>query len=149
MFVLNRVPMPQLKSAANGTYFRFDGIPGLPEFLKQTHFGHGMENQILRGGEKTTPASRGFTVIRSIQRIDVAGNRNRNWNIWGSSFTTPTNTRNIPMMQRPKMIWSSRSSVDVGKLSQLSSCMKGDKTVIAIISSSTVFRSECSKVLLS
>jgi hypothetical protein len=57
----------------------------------------------------------------------------------GKSFRMPAKTKNIPVSNSTDIKCDSMSPVATGKLSRLSSCIKGESTAISTIRISTIF----------
>jgi len=77
----------------------------------------------------------------------TAGERMLELNRAGKSLSIPAITKNIPVSNSTEMICSSMSPVATGNLSQLSSCMNGEKTAISNIRISTILGNLCGIVL--
>ena len=57
----------------------------------------------------------------------------------GNNLSIPANTKNIPVSNNTEIRCDSMSPVATGKLSRLSSCIKGESTAISTIRMSTIF----------
>lgn len=107
--------------------------PGL-----QTHFGNG-RNQIRRGTAKQQEADCSGAMSRLKQAKIIAGGRTFVQRSCGNNLRIPANTKNIPVSNSTDIRCDSMSPVATGKLSRLSSCMKGENTAISTIRMSTTF----------
>lgn len=113
--------------------FSARGNPGL-----RTHFGNG-RNQIRRGTAKQREADcTGATSRLNPAKIMLGG-----WKFvqrsCGNNLRIPANTKNIPVSNSTEIRCDSMSPVATGKLSRLSSCIKGENTAISTIRMSTIF----------
>lgn len=104
----------------------------------RTHFGYG-NDQIRRGMAKLEKADCSGTMSRlNPEKIMLGG-----WTLvqrrLGKSFRIPAKTKNIPVSNSTDIKCDSMSPVATGKLSRLSSCIKGESTAISTIRISTIF----------
>lgn len=104
----------------------------------RTHFGYG-NDQIRRGMAKLDEADCNGTMSRlKPEKIMLGG-----WTFvhrrLGKSFRIPAITKNIPVSNSTEMMCISMSPVPTGKLSRLSSCIKGESTAMSTIRTSTIF----------
>jgi hypothetical protein len=86
--------------------------------------------------------SRGAGSQLKLEKI-TAGGRILEHRSVGNSWRMPAMTKNMPVSNRTEIKCNSISPVATGNLSQLSSCMNGEKTAISTIRIRTILGSLC------
>jgi hypothetical protein len=86
--------------------------------------------------------SRGAGSQLNLEKI-TAGGRMLEHRSVGNSWRMPAMTKNMPVSNRTEIKCNSISPVATGNLSQLSSCMNGEKTAISTIRIRTILGNLC------